>query len=98
MSDGLEEGERDRVFVESLSREERVLVLLRDQLYDGSWEDLELDLRARKERKPSIFKLNTRIEEDLDRIARLRSYEQERGLDLGALLASPSAGDLGGAQ
>lgn len=96
MSDGLEE-ERDLVFVESLTREERVLVLLRDQLYDGSWDDLELDLRARKERKPSIFKLNTRIEEDLERIARLKDYEHARGIDLGAVLRFAEADDAGGA-
>lgn len=96
MSDGLEE-ERDLVFVESLTREERVLVLLRDQLYDGSWDDLELDLRARKERKPSIFKLNTRIEEDLERIVRLKDFEQARGIDLGALLRFAEADEAGGA-
>jgi len=96
MSDGLEE-ERDLVFVESLTREERVLVLLRDQLYDGSWDDLELDLRARKERKPSIFKLNTRIEEDLERIVRLKDFERARGIDLGALLRFAEADEAGGA-
>lgn len=93
----MREEERDLVFVESLTREERVLVLLRDQLYDGSWDDLELDLRARKERKPSVFKLNTRIEEDLERIAKLRGYEQTRGIDLGALLTSVEADGAGGA-
>ncbi len=60
---------------------------VRDQLYGGGWDELERDLRARLEGKPYIFKLATKIEEDLDRIARLRRYEAERGVDLGSVLS-----------
>ena len=78
--------ERHRVFAEGLAQEERVLLLVRDELYGGSWAELEADLLARRERKPAIFKLNTRIDEDLGRIGRLRAYEQEHGVDLRHLL------------
>ena len=78
--------ERHRVFAESLSKAERVLVVLRDELYAGSWQELIDDLKARQDRKPFIFKLNTRIDEDLSRIAKLHAFEQENGLDLGQLL------------
>jgi hypothetical protein len=79
-------GEPERAFADGLSKEERVLLLVRDELYGGSWAELEADLLARRERKPAIFKLNTRIDEDLGRIAKLRAFEQERGVDLRRLL------------
>jgi len=78
--------ERRRAFVESLTKEERVLVLVRDELYEGSWDDLLADLQARRRREPSIYRLNTRIDEDLERIAELRAFEAEHGADLRALL------------
>ncbi|MCO5172478.1 MAG: hypothetical protein M9894_39780 [Planctomycetes bacterium] len=85
MADAVDD-ERHRPFAEGLAREERVLLLVRDELYGGSWDELEADLHARRERKPAIFKLNTRIDEDLGRISRLRAYEREHGVDLRRLL------------
>lgn len=87
-----EELERRRTFVDGLGREERVLVLLRDELYGGAWDALEADLRARLERRPAVFKLSTRIEEDLERIAKLREFERTRGVDLRELLPGPPSG------
>lgn len=78
--------ERHRAFAESLSKAERVLVVVRDELYGGSWDELVLDLEARQQRKPYVYRLNARIDEDLSRIAKLREYEQEQAVDLGALL------------
>ncbi len=92
----MEEGHR--AFAEGLSREERLLLRLRDLLYGSSWEEVLDDLKARQDRKPVIFKLNTRIEEDLARIARLRGYEQEHQVDLADFVeADPteSEGDRG---
>ena len=60
-----------------LAPEDRVLRDVRDQLYGGDWDELERDLRARLEGKPFIFKLASKIEEDLARIARLRQAERE---------------------
>ena len=71
-----------RQFVERLSREERMLVLLKRELYDGRWDDMIADLRARLEGRPYIFKLVNRITEDLERIERLRAFEDAHGLDL----------------
>lgn len=70
-------------YVRSLAHADRVLVDVRDQLYGGAWDELERDLRARLEGKPFIFKLASKIEEDLGRIERLRRYEAAHGVDLG---------------
>jgi hypothetical protein len=72
-----------RAFVERLTREERMLIVIRRELYDGSWDDMVADLRARLEGRPYIFKLVHRISEDLERIARLRAFEEENCADLG---------------
>ena len=71
-----------------LSPEEKHLLLLRNELYDGSWEELETDLRNRLEGKPYIFRLFNRIEDDLARIARLRAYEDRYGVDSGTSVAN----------
>lgn len=78
------EGEQTR-FYESLSPEEKILITLRDELYSGSWEGVVADLKARLEGKPYIFQLATRIEEDIARIEKLRKYEREHGVNLGAI-------------
>ena len=69
-------------FVGSLTNEERMLVILKRELYEGSWEEMEADLRARLEGRPYIFKLAHRIADDLARIEKLRAVEQVRGVDL----------------
>jgi hypothetical protein len=92
MSDALE---RRRTFAEGLSKEERVLVLIRDELYEGSWEDLERDLQARREGKPAIFKLITRIDEDLSRIQRLRAFERDEGVNLRPLIDEATRAEEG---
>ena len=59
-----------------------MLVVLRRELYGGSWDDMEEDLRARLEGRPYIFKLAHRIADDLDRISRLRQFEASMDVDL----------------
>lgn len=71
------------LFVAGLTREERMLVVVRDELYGGSWAEMRADLEARLEGRPYIFKLAHRIEDDLDRIERMREFEQARGINLG---------------
>lgn len=83
---GAEGAETPEEFLRALSREDRVLVDVRDELYAGEWDELEGDLRARLAGKPYIFKLASKIEEDLGRIERLRRFEKARGVDLGELL------------
>ena len=69
-------------FVESLASEERMLVLLKRELYEGSWDEMVADLQARLQGRPYIFKLANRIVDDLDRIDRLRGFERQYQVDL----------------
>ena len=62
------------------------MLALKDLLYEGSWDEIEIDLKARKDNKPYVVKLDSRIDEDLLRIERLRAYEDEKGSDLGQYL------------
>ena len=70
-------------FVNSLSEEERMLVILKKQLYGGIWEPMLDDLRNRLEGKPYIFKLANRIHDDIERIESLKEFEEENEIDLG---------------
>ena len=72
-----------RQFVASLSSEERLLVVLKSELYEGSWDEMVADLKARLQGRPYIFKLAHRISDDLERIDRLSRFEQENNVDLG---------------
>ena len=73
-------------FFRSLPSEEKNLIALKQFLYEGSWEELIADLKARMEGKPHVFKLATRIEEDLARIEKLKEYEEKTGINLGEYL------------
>ena len=66
-----------------LGTKEWMLVRLRDQLYGGLWGEMRTDLECRRRGEPYIFKLVNRIEEDLERIARLEAIEGQWGVDLG---------------
>ncbi len=79
---GKVKGDPHEDFVKALSSEERLLITLRDELYSGSWQNLKQDLHDRLHGKPYIFKLTTRIEEDLKRIEKLERYEQEHSVNL----------------
>lgn len=59
-----------------------MLVVLKAELYEGSWDEMEADLRSRLAGQPYIFKLANRITDDLERIARLREFERAGGMDL----------------
>ncbi len=69
-------------FVASLTPQERVLVVLKHELYEGSWDEMLQDLQARLEGKPYIFKLVNRIEDDIERICRMKEFEQQYDTDL----------------
>jgi hypothetical protein len=69
-------------FVKTLSKEHRMLVILKEQLYEGSWEPMLEDLNNRLAGKPYIFKLATRIKDDIDRIEQLRAFEEDHNVDL----------------
>lgn len=67
---------------DALSAESRMLLVLRDELYVGSWDRMVEDLQNRLKGRPYIFKLVNRIEQDLERIETLRSYEQKHKINL----------------
>ena len=69
-------------FVENLSDEHRMLVVLKAQLYGGSWEPMLDDLRNRLAGEPYIFKLVNRIEDDIARIEQMQQFETEHNIDL----------------
>ena len=69
-------------FVNGLSSEQRMLVVLKAQLYDGTWEPMLDDLRNRLAGKPYIFKLANRIKDDIERIEQMQKFEAEHNIDL----------------
>jgi hypothetical protein len=69
-------------FVKSLSSEQKMLVVLKGQLYGGSWEPMLDDLRSRLEGKPYIFKLVNRIHDDIERIELMHEFEKKHNIDL----------------
>jgi hypothetical protein len=69
-------------FVKNLSDEHRMLIVLKAQLYGGSWQPMLDDLQNRLTGKPYIFKLVNRINEDIDRINELMGFEKQQGVDL----------------
>jgi hypothetical protein len=71
-----------RNFVNGLSDEHRMLVVLKARLYDGAWEPMLEDLQNRLEGRPYIFKLASRIKDDIERIEQMRRFEVEHSIDL----------------
>ena len=65
-------------FVSGLSEEHRMLVALKSQLYGGTWEPMLDDLRNRLAGKPYIFKLASRIQDDIERIEQMQQFETEQ--------------------
>jgi len=73
-------------FLAQLESHERLLIELKQKLYEGSWERMLGDLRARLDGQPYIYKLSQTIARDIAGIERLRAYERTRGVDLAGLL------------
>ena len=69
-------------FVRGLGEEHKMLIVLKAQLYGGSWDPMLDDLKNRLAGKPYIFKLATRIKDDVERIELMRSFEKEHQVDL----------------
>ncbi len=69
-------------FVKGLSEEQRMLIVLKAQLYGGTWEPMLDDLRNRLTGKPYIFKLIDRIQDDIERIEQMKKFEAEHNVDL----------------
>ena len=69
-------------FVKGLSEEQRMLIILKTQLYSGSWEQMLEDLKSRLTGKPYIFKLANRIQDDIERIEQMSEFESKYNVDL----------------
>jgi len=69
-------------YVDRLSSEHRMLVILKAQLYDGTWDSMLDDLKNRLEGKPYIFKLVNRINDDITRIEEMQKFEADHNIDL----------------
>jgi len=69
-------------FVRKLNDKEIMLLRLRDELYGGRWDIMLGDLNDRLQGRPYIFKLASRIQDDIERIQRLSRFEREQGVDL----------------
>jgi hypothetical protein len=76
-------------YVNSLSEQCRMLVILKAQLYGGLWEPMLNDLRNRLDGKPYIFKLANRIQDDIERIEQMMQFEAEHGIDLAQYVRMP---------
>ena len=73
-------------FVQRLDSHERVLVELKDKLYEGSWERVLGDLRARLQGGAYIYKLSQNIARDIASIEKMKAYEERCGINLSVLL------------
>lgn len=79
------EAKRDKEaveFVKNLSAEHKMLIVLKKQLYGGKWEPMYQDLKNRLTGQPYIFKLASRINEDIERIDQMRQFEKQKHVDL----------------
>lgn len=69
-------------FVSRLSDQQRMLIVLKSQLYDGRWDAMIDDLKNRLAGKPYIFKLVNRIKDDIERIEQMQAFERQHQIDL----------------
>jgi len=69
-------------YVSRLSPEEKMLIILKSQLYAGQWQPMIDDLNNRLEGKPYVFKLATRIKDDIQRVHELKIFEDSSSVDL----------------
>ena len=76
-------------FVDGLSDEHRMLVVLKAQLYGGTWEPMLDDLKNRLVGKPYIFKLVNRINDDIERIQEMQNFEEKQNVDLADYVELP---------
>lgn len=68
----------------SLTDEQRMLIQIRDVLYEGSWDDFLSDLRARAGGRPHVFatvpvspELQDTISRHIGLIAQMQSWEHQ---------------------
>ena len=73
-------------FARGLAETERIALIVRDELFGGSWENMRRDLEARAAGRPFVFRLASRIDEDLKAVAKLSAFERRRKVNLAEYL------------
>ena len=77
-----------RRFMDRLTPEQTLLLVLKRDLYAGSWQPMVEDLQNRLTGRPHVFRLAHRIEDDLRRIEQMTELEQHYEIDLTAYIES----------
>jgi len=77
-----------QAFIAQLTDEEHMLLRLQKELYECSWDAILSDLRNRLAGKPYIFKLPNKVRDDITRIKKLRSYEEQYDIELDMVCTS----------
>lgn len=85
------DGDTIEQFVTRLTDEQRMLLQLKRELYDGSWKAMRQDLNNRLEGKPYIFKLANRIRDDISRIEALQNFENKHQVSLSEYVHPPDS-------
>ena len=93
--EGPSRGREIEDFTARLTDEDRMLVILQGQLYEGSWEVMQADLSNRLEGKPYIFKLANRIRDDIARIDKLQEFEKKHNVRLSDYVKPPESPENG---
>ena len=68
--------------IAQLTDEDRMLIRLQKELYECSWDAILTDLFNRLKGKPYVFKLANKISDDISRVKKLMSYEQQYDIKL----------------
>lgn len=73
-------------FGKLLTDEDRMLIRLREELYDGHWDAMLADLNDRLHGRPYIFRLANRIQDDMARVRMLSRFEKEHKVNLAEII------------
>ena len=77
---------RPEDFFNSLSKSDRILIALRDELYDGCWDTMTEDITNRMKGQPYLFKFVNRAEKDIQSIKKISAFEREHAVNLNVFL------------
>ena len=85
MAENLDASEAE-AFFNSLTKSDRMLIALRDELYDGDWETMTADISNRMRGQPYLFKFVNRAEKDIQSIKKIKGFEEEHHINLNRFL------------
>jgi hypothetical protein len=76
-----------KAFCRSLTADERLLLMIRDDLYHGSWKETLQTLKHHLKQKPRITRLRDRIRADIARILKMQDVENKHQINLADFLS-----------